>query len=589
MKRRRQSSIEAALLEDIKAHVNASASLLGRTLLHGQKAGDAAAAAAARRARVRRSQQIFQGDAGLAVSLQKMREEAAAIGSELRSLEAAIAMPLPGGEVVTSGGLRVSLGAARVRATALREERARVEGAVETVSSHVPEVLSTIRQLAADGDLRGEVVPPRGARPTGVIDADKPSDTDALCCCCDGDEVILPPGRHSAAALGRLRECVTIRGAEGARSTVLTNGADDASFVEASAKSISLVGLTLRARGGGEGVVRVSRGWLSMSHCAVECGGPEGVRRTGGSIQISPRARVSLQHVTLRRNGGGDGAACPAGQGAVQLRIEFSVARGGGAPSSGGGGGGDTGGCSGGGGGGGPGGSGGGGGGGTSLLGVRRSAAGPSTVLSSTPGGREAWAESRFGAAAPPRAAEAPASAPPPAAEFFHSPLAGPAAELLSAARGEVIAASTSEVAAVRGDVIWSPPAAAAPAPPAPPLALEGVEALAVGDLPLKPAGLLSMSHCSASGNSGAPIVFCQPAALLEVTGRAPAVPDGACVWLGPGNVFDGGRPFGTITHGDGYTPKPQLTPQMTPSVTPAKLPAMIPSLVLPPGSPMGR
>jgi len=205
MKRRRQSSIEAALLEDIKAHVNASASLLGRTLLHGQKAGDAAAAAAARRARVRRSQQIFQGDAGLAVSLQKMREEAAAIGNELRSLEAAIAMPLPGGEVVTSGGLRVSLGAARVRATALREERARVEGAVETVSSHVPEVLSTIRQvplgpahhhrcqtppllaarlrplhapqLAADGDLRGEVVPPRGARPTGVIDADKPSDT----------------------------------------------------------------------------------------------------------------------------------------------------------------------------------------------------------------------------------------------------------------------------------------------------------------------------------------------------------------------------------------------------------------------------
>uniref|UniRef100_A0A6U8IYC7 Uncharacterized protein n=1 Tax=Emiliania huxleyi TaxID=2903 RepID=A0A6U8IYC7_EMIHU len=367
MKRRRQSSIEAALLEDIKAHVNASASLLGRTLLHGQKAGDAAAAAAARRARVRRSQQIFQGDAGLAVSLQKMREEAAAIGNELRSLEAAIAMPLPGGEVVTSGGLRVSLGAARVRATALREERARVEGAVETVSSHVPEVLSTIRQLAADGDLRGEVVPPRGARPTGVIDADKPSDTvvhhyvgatlpphlclaadledaedkddaalhaalaagprfllpaaspahirlalhstlqDALCCCCDGDEVILPPGRHSAAALGRLRECVTIRGAEGARSTVLTNGADDASFVEASAKSISLVGLTLRARGGGEGVVRVSRGWLSMSHCAVECGGPEGVRellwtvslhtstceqvrRTGGSARARRRA-----------------------------------------------------------------------------------------------------------------------------------------------------------------------------------------------------------------------------------------------------------------------------------------------------------
>ena len=144
MKRQRT---EAALLEDIKAHVNASARLLGPTLLHGQKAGDAAAAAAARRARVRRSQQIFQGDAGLAVSLQKMREEAAAIGSELRSLEAAIATPLPGGEVVTSGGLRMSMGAARVRATALREERGRLEGAVETVSSHVPDVLSTIRQV----------------------------------------------------------------------------------------------------------------------------------------------------------------------------------------------------------------------------------------------------------------------------------------------------------------------------------------------------------------------------------------------------------------------------------------------------------
>lgn len=115
---------------------------------------------------------------------------------------------------------------------------------------------------------------------------------DALCCCCDGDEVILPPGRHSAAALGRLRECVTIRGAEGARSTVLTNGADDASFVEASAKSISLVGLTLRARGGGEGVVRVSRGWLSMSHCAVECGGPEGVRELLWTVSLHTSLRT---------------------------------------------------------------------------------------------------------------------------------------------------------------------------------------------------------------------------------------------------------------------------------------------------------
>jgi len=100
---------------------------------------------------------------------------------------------------------------------------------------------------------------------------------------------------------------------------------------------------------------------------------------------------------------------------------------------------------------------------------------------------------------------------------------------------------------------------------------------------PLKPAGLLAISHSKLQGNDGAPIVFCQPASLIAALSRRDRVPEGACVWLGPANVFEGSSScrYGHVAHEEGYAPRLQLTPRLTPSVTPAKLPALIPSLLL--------
>jgi hypothetical protein len=77
---------------------------------------------------------------------------------------------------------------------------------------------------------------------------------------------------------------------------------------------------------------------------------------------------------------------------------------------------------------------------------------------------------------------------------------------------------------------------------------------------------------------------------MLQVVGRADAIPEGVCVWVGPGSVLcEGeaneprGRRYGHLAHEEGHAPRVTLTPRMTPSVTPAKLPALIPTLALAP------
>jgi hypothetical protein len=102
---------------------------------------------------------------------------------------------------------------------------------------------------------------------------------------------------------------------------------------------------------------------------------------------------------------------------------------------------------------------------------------------------------------------------------------------------------------------------------------------------PLKEAALLSLVASKVVANVGPPVVFCQPAALLDVVGRGSYVPEGACVWIGGGSqLASAGCPrFGHLAHEEGHAPRVQLTPRLTPSITPAKLPALIPSLVLTP------
>lgn len=167
---------EQTYIQEVVLHASASAMRLGETLRNSQRAGDEAAVQHARKERVRKSAGIFQGDAGLAAGLQKMKEQITGLDHRCRELAAAIAMPLPSGEVMVDGQT-TSLAMAKVRQTQLREEQGRLKGAVYAVGAHMPKMLSTIRQLATDGDLRGEIVPHRGARPTALIDPHEPEDT----------------------------------------------------------------------------------------------------------------------------------------------------------------------------------------------------------------------------------------------------------------------------------------------------------------------------------------------------------------------------------------------------------------------------
>ena len=172
---RQESAAERLLLDELTEHVNRSASTLGKALRLSQKAGDDDAVAAARQERLRKSAGVFQGDAGLAAGLDKMRQQISALDERIKTLVAAIAMPLPTGEVMVAGQ-PLSLEAATVRATHLREEQARLKSAVSVVGAHAPTMLKTLRQLAKDGDIRGEMAPPRGSRPKGLIYSDEPED-----------------------------------------------------------------------------------------------------------------------------------------------------------------------------------------------------------------------------------------------------------------------------------------------------------------------------------------------------------------------------------------------------------------------------
>lgn len=178
MKRSRTDATddEQNMIAELVLHVNDSATAFGETLRLAQKAGDEDAVLAARQERARKSAGVFQGDAGLEAGLFKMKAQIEALNERLKDIATAIAMPLPSGEVMVSGQA-ISLAMARMRETQLREEQARLKSAVHAVGSHMPKMLHTIRQLAKDGDLRGEIVPARGPRPTGVLDANEPGDT----------------------------------------------------------------------------------------------------------------------------------------------------------------------------------------------------------------------------------------------------------------------------------------------------------------------------------------------------------------------------------------------------------------------------
>ena len=711
---------------EVKATVNQSATTCGDRLRTLQKIRDDEALASAREERRARSARVFEGDAGLSDGIVKVKEQIVKLMAQLEQITAALASPLATGEVEWKGRL-VSRETVEVRRTAIKEELSRLQMAVQAISLKGPSMLALVRKLAAEGDVRGEIVPPRGPRPRGLLCPETPSDTivhhyvglslpthlcmaaelgdpedlddealhrmmtsgprllipgprpkavrlalhadleAALGAAHDDDEIHLPPGTFAAKSLSRLRESLVISGS-GKEHTVLVNDATDDFFVEAAAASLTLRHLTLRSRGGTEGVVRVTRGGAALRDCIVDCAGFEGVRVLGtasltmtgcvvsgaasAGLQVLPGARVALEQCVVLHNGMGGEHWVPE-QGGIQVHIQFSTnsvdrqllkpsptlpashppqnaappsgdaeaqggGEGGGGSSSCGGGGSSS--------------SGGGGGGGsmlhpmpplassrgTSLLGGgggSPSRAARSTILQEVGGsaGAAHLASSLPVAARAPAASDSVAAASSAAASSAAASTSASASSAVAGAgegsktRAEPSSSSASSSSAGSSS---SSSASASSLMPPPPLPSDrggpsGTAAAAAGasrdristdetlpdegtDAALKAPALLSLVGCKIVRNRGAPIVFCQPNALLALGRTAPGqVPEGACVWLGRGNTFEGSpsRRYGmmAIEEQSMKAPKLQLTPRMTPIVTPAKLPSLIPTLALSP------
>ena len=642
-KRLRIEFVEDKAIADIAETVNMSASMAAKRLVLMQLEIDEAAKTTARHRRVVQSAKVFEGDAGLSDGVRRIKEQIELLKLQLGRMSAA---PLPSS---TQAAYDVEL-----RRTAAEQELGRLEAALSALDSRGPSMLLLIRQLAKDGDIRGELVPARGVRPSGLLCEERPDDVlvhhyvgaslpqhlcmatelgdfedmddrkldeamacgpqlllpgpqpctvrlalhesleSALSAACDGDEIFLPEGVYSANGLARLRESIVLRGS--GHGTVLLSTQGDF-FIDAAAVNLTLRELTVRSRGVTEGAVRVARGSLTLKDCDIDCGGHEGIRVLGGAsltmggcivrgaasagVQLSPGAQARLERCLIAQNGGG-GQWWPAGQGGIQLLIEISTdpfdrqllnpgSRGcsplvhpsavppGAVPPSGltcasdGGGGG-----------------GGGGGvgesagakrprGGTSML-----AGGPCTTVGNLPD-----TAAQAGEISPRRAR-------------------GPS--ILDAEATDPETFST-----VPPPAIPPPPPPAMPPPTQPGKSAASEEAepsealRALASEPLKPPALLSLVGCQLRQNRGAPIVFCQPRALLDLGGRGvvQGVPNGACVWLGRGNTFDcaPNARYGALSREEqsSQLPRLQLTPRMTPSVTPAKMPALIPQLALSP------
>jgi hypothetical protein len=425
----------------------------------------------------------------------------------------------------------------------------------------------------------------------------------ALSAACDGDEIFLPEGVYSANGLARLRESIVLRGS--GHGTVLLSTQGDF-FIDAAAVNLTLRELTVRSRGVTEGAVRVARGSLTLKDCDIDCGGHEGIRVLGGAsltmggcivrgaasagVQLSPGAQARLERCLIAQNGGG-GQWWPAGQGGIQLLIEISTdpfdrqllnpcSRG------------------------------------SSPL-VHPSAVPPGAVppsgltcASDGSGGLGGGGVGESAGAKRPRGGTSMLAGGPCTTVGNPPDTAAQAGETSPRrARGPSILDADAPDPEIPSPAMPPPPPPAMPPPPPPAMPppvmpppmqpagksaaseeAEPSEALrALASEPLKPPALLSLVGCQLRQNRGAPIVFCQPRALLDLGGRGvvQGVPNGACVWLGRGNTFDcaPNARYGTLSREEqsSQLPRLQLTPRMTPSVTPAKMPSLIPQLALSP------
>jgi hypothetical protein len=651
-KRLRIEFVEDKAIADIAETVNMSASMAAKRLVAMQLEIDEAAKTTARHRRVVQSAKVFEGDAGLSDGVRRIKEQIELLKLQLGRMSAA---PLPSS---TQAAYDVEL-----RRTAAEQELGRLEAALSALDSRGPSMLLLIRQLAKDGDIRGELVPARGVRPSGLLCEERPDDVlvhhyvgaslpqhlcmatelgdfedmddrkldevmacgpqlllpgpqpctvrlalhesleSALSAACDGDEIFLPEGVYSANGLARLRESIVLRGS--GHGTVLLSTQGDF-FIDAAAVNLTLRELTVRSRGVTEGAVRVARGSLTLKDCDIDCGGHEGIRVLGGAsltmggcivrgaasagVQLSPGAQARLERCLIAQNGGG-GQWWPAGQGGIQLLIEISTdpfdrqllnpgSRG----------------CS-------------------PLVhpsAVPPGAVPPSglTCASDGSGGLGGGGVGESAGAKRPRGGTSMLAGGPCTTVGNPPDTAAQAGETSPRrARGPSILDAEAPDPEIPPPAMPPPPPPAMPPPPPPAMPppvmpppmqpagksaaseeAEPSEALrALASEPLKPPALLSLVGCQLRQNRGAPIVFCQPRALLDLGGRGvvQGVPNGACVWLGRGNTFDcaPNARYGTLSREEqsSQLPRLQLTPRMTPSVTPAKMPSLIPQLALSP------
>jgi hypothetical protein len=643
-KRLRIEFVEDKAIADIAETVNMSASMAAKRLVAMQLEIDEAAKTTARHRRVVQSAKVFEGDAGLSDGVRRIKEQIELLKLQLGRMSAA---PLPSS---TQAAYDVEL-----RRTAAEQELGRLEAALSALDSRGPSMLLLIRQLAKDGDIRGELVPARGVRPSGLLCEERPDDVlvhhyvgaslpqhlcmatelgdfedmddrkldevmacgpqlllpgpqpctvrlalhesleSALSAACDGDEIFLPEGVYSANGLARLRESIVLRGS--GHGTVLLSTQGDF-FIDAAAVNLTLRELTVRSRGVTEGAVRVARGSLTLKDCDIDCGGHEGIRVLGGAsltmggcivrgaasagVQLSPGAQARLERCLIAQNGGG-GQWWPAGQGGIQLLIEISTdpfdrqllnpgSRG----------------CS-------------------PLVhpsAVPPGAVPPSglTCASDGSGGLGGGGVGESAGAKRPRGGTSMLAGGPCTTVGNPPDTAAQAGETSPRrARGPSILDADAPDPEIPSPAMPPPPPPAMPPPVMPPPMqpagksaaseeAEPSEALrALASEPLKPPALLSLVGCQLRQNRGAPIVFCQPRALLDLGGRGvvQGVPNGACVWLGRGNTFDcaPNARYGTLSREEqsSQLPRLQLTPRMTPSVTPAKMPSLIPQLALSP------
>lgn len=93
------------------------------------------------------------------------------------------------------------------------------------------------------------------------------------------------------------------------------NEPDSEFFVDAAAKSLTLRSMTLRSRGGTEGIVRVAPGAsVVLEGCRLDCGGHEGVCRRRLSLARVPAPCAASMHVV-------HSMACRAAVGRTQAAV----------------------------------------------------------------------------------------------------------------------------------------------------------------------------------------------------------------------------------------------------------------------------